>query len=995
MPPRKQQGQGQRPQGGTPAKAAAPPPAKAAAAPAAAATAAAPAARAPTQPNMPPVTPAKAVDVVPAGSNSYIRNIDIGASAYALAKSGGSKIPPRPKELTKLGREIDILLNTFPVLKIPSKKIYQYDVHIGNGAERRGFMNLLWNCKEVSDWRAKHGKAWIWDGAALAWATEPIPDGVIQFSLDPAVCKGLKGKEGKETKHLRIRFAKVLDMNTLHGWLQGKSDIDETVLEAMSFLDHLIRETPSQNLIRHKRSFFPPQALGKSLDNDVDRYDLGNGVLAVKGIFMSLRAVLQANMQPGLCINVDVANTCFWDGIELQKMITSLLVAPRNEFSHVQRMFQETNRGPGHWKKSRMYQILKRLRKVGIVARYRGQEFRYIINDWIPLEPSEVKFQKDGKEISVTSHMRAKWDFTPLRWSPTIETTKKALIPIDSCYIEPNQRYPFKLSERQTSEMIKFVVTPPSERLTAVRRGVGTLNWRQDQVLTNYGMSIDTNATKVKARLLNPPDVLFKQGKVTGREAQSGRWRIDGKTFLEPNKRPIQSWGFCIVKRDDGRGATIHPNDCMKFFNAFKRIYAGHGGVLSNEVMSKPIPHVQATPGNGRNLILWTWNATGTAWSREPDILFFIVPGRDSDTYKLIKRSCDLRYGVPSQVLQAMHVGKCQDQYISNVCMKVNAKLGGATCRAVEPNGYLSKFSSLVPYNRNITENLTMVIGADVSHGAPGTEDGSMAAVTVSQDIGLTKYAAFVNTNGDHREMISTENWNYFLEQALPEWRSKNNGFLPRRVIYCRDGVSEAEYNTVLSEEVRDIKAAFAKSDPNNKAKFTVLIATKRHHVRFFPAANASSRNGNPLPGTLVETGATHPFEHDWYLCTHAAIKGTARPMHYYTILNENNLSGSEMQQMLFEQCFQYARATTPVSMHPAIYYAHLAAKRAEAHVDQPFMSGPKQDPKAGPGAVAPPNFLPKQSSAGSSLGSEARGDIRPLHPIMNNRGFAFSAWYM
>ena len=53
------------------------------------------------------------------------------------------------------------------------------------------------------------------------------------------------------------------------------------------------------------------------------------------------------------------------------------------------------------------------------------------------------------------------------------------------------------------------------------------------------------------------------------------------------------------------------------------------------------------------------------------------------------------------------HVAKCQGQYISNVCMKFNAKLGGTTCRAVGPTsaGPLGQFK--VP---------TMVIGADVSH---------------------------------------------------------------------------------------------------------------------------------------------------------------------------------------------------------------------------------------------------------------------------------------
>jgi hypothetical protein len=60
-------------------------------------------------------------------------------------------------------------------------------------------------------------------------------------------------------------------------------------------------------------------------------------------------------------------------------------------------------------------------------------------------------------------------------------------------------------------------------------------------------------------------------------------------------------------------------------------------------------------------------------------LLIFIVNDRNVDVYRRIKKSCDIRFGVASQVLQAKHVMSASPQYISNVCMKVNAKLGGAT----------------------------------------------------------------------------------------------------------------------------------------------------------------------------------------------------------------------------------------------------------------------------------------------------------------------------
>jgi eukaryotic translation initiation factor 2C len=49
--------------------------------------------------------------------------------------------------------------------------------------------------------------------------------------------------------------------------------------------------------------------------------------------------------------------------------------------------------------------------------------------------------------------------------------------------------------------------------------------------------------------------------------------------------------------------------------------------------------------------------------------------------YIRMKKNSECRFALVTQMLQASHVRKAQPQYISNVCMKVNAKLGGQTSR--------------------------------------------------------------------------------------------------------------------------------------------------------------------------------------------------------------------------------------------------------------------------------------------------------------------------
>ena len=102
----------------------------------------------------------------------------------------------------------------------------------------------------------------------------------------------------------------------------------------------------------------------------------------------------------------------------------------------------------------------------------------------------------------------------------------------------------------------------------------------------------------------------------------------------------------------------------------------------------------------------------------------------------------------------------------------------------------------------------------------------------------------------------------------------------------------------------------------------TVVVAEKRHHIRFFPPQGpAGDKNGNPVPGTLVEHDVTHPWENDIYLCSHVAIQGTARPTHYHMLMDEADVPVGDFQTLLYDHCYQYQRATTPVSLCKSYSY--------------------------------------------------------------------------
>jgi len=296
------------------------------------------------------------------------------------------------------------------------------------------------------------------------------------------------------------------------------------------------------------------------------------------------------------------------------------------------------------------------------------------------------------------------------------------------------------------------------------------------------------------------------------------------------------------------------------------------------------------------------------------------LPGK-TPVYAEVKRVGDTLIGLATQCVQAKNVNKTSPQTLSNLCLKINVKLGGVN-------------NILVPSVRPpVFYEPLIFLGADVTHPPAGDRSKpSIAAVVGSMDAHPSRYAATVRVQ-QHRQEIIQDLASMVRELLIQFYKSTR--FKPTRIIFYRDGVSEGQFQSVLQHELRAVREACIKLEQGYQPGITFIVVQKRHHTRLFCSNESEQigKSGNIPAGTTVDVGITHPTEFDFYLCSHAGIQGTSRPSHYHVLWDDNRFTADELQTLTYQLCHTYVRCTRSVSIPAPAYYAHLVAFRARYHL--------------------------------------------------------------
>ncbi|EFR05376.1 hypothetical protein MGYG_08387 [Nannizzia gypsea CBS 118893] len=672
-----------------------------------------------------------------------------------------------------------------------------------------------------------------------------------------------------------------------------------------------------------------------------DMFDLGGGLNAFRGYFVSTRAATSR-----LLVNVQVKHTtCFYDGPLVNLMASTHNLLGLKQMSNLLKgvKISVTHLPP------KIRDGVRQYRKKTILALATPRDGP---NSAFPPKvdhpgagPTGVQFYiAESEEFetgyhSVFDYFQKRYKVKMDKRCPVVNVgtqNNPSYLPAEVCVIEPGQSIRSKLSPAQTQKMISFAVRRPKENAESIvshgAQIIGAMN--QPQAMGNMNISITPKLITVPGRVLNSPSVRYKGQGVAN--IRFGSWNLSNLTFRVPGA-PLKDWAYVTI------GDGHIPPDPLRAVQDLVNTAKLQGLTLGIPLKASENSHGLGwmvnykDPGNiEKHVDEMFRRVKANANLKNARLLLIVLPNDNPTVYKRIKLNGEVFHGIQTICVIRSKFDKASNiQYHANIAMKFNLKLGGT-------NHVLDDSKMGI-----IAGGKTMVVGIDVTHPAPGSSESapSVAGMVASVDKTLGQWPAILRLQREAKQEM-VDDLTDMLKSRLRLWHKKNGAY-PENILVYRDGVSEGQYGKVLHEEhprlLKACRELYSGGPTAKLPRMTIIVVGKRHNTRFYPTKAEDSEKDNARCGTVVDRGVTETRNWDFFLQAHTALQGTARPAHYYIVLDEifsrrQNPAyptvADELEDLTHNMCYLFARATKAVSICPPAYYADLVCERARAYLN-------------------------------------------------------------
>lgn len=871
------------------------------------------------------------------------------------SSSSAPQMPTRPGYGTT-GKPVILWSNYMQLTSMDNLLIFRYKIEFEKGPRGRelssGFKKRLIE-QFLRQFFARAGGNLVTDFKATLISTKKlnIPQGGAPYNvnIDGQNTRG----SNSPPNTLLLKFDGSFTVSDLLRHLsstQGTSDTTKCMIQVLNIIMGHNPKASNQLATLGSSRHYNWQA-GPS-----DRANLGTGLEAIRGFFMSVRPATGR-----LLVNIQVKNTPFFEESPLQRLIDLFVKDNGLHKSKLQKYLKSLSVILTHLSDTNTAgrQVHRRAKTIwGLATKNDGKR-----RDHPPIVrepfagPTNVSFWMESTEnyTSVSEYFKKTYNIATNPRYPVVNVGSvqdPIYLPVEVCRIGPCEPFKGELLPDQTKEMINFAVRKPAQNAQSiVNEGVAILNIDQSTNPTQsaFQLHLDPHLTAVNGRVFGSPMVGYAENRTAS--TRFGGWNMRDIKFFTQTK--LTSWTWLLISTSKDPLPWPNPGEFQATLQRFVAELRNvgircadprYGQNITVQPYVPPTANRDAMPGNVETEVNKAMRAFATNPNR-PELVLVVLASDKPEMYNRVKHTCDVKEGIINVCVQASKFKKANAQYFANVALKFNLKLGGRN-------------QMLQPAKMGIiSEGRTMVVGLDVTHPSPGSsaEAPSVVGIVATVDKFISQMPGDIQIQESRKEMVSK--LTDLMKSRLALWRKRNNGSLPENVLVCRDGVSEGQYDLIIQDELPKIRQACDEvyspaTTKQGLPRITIIVVGKRHHTRFYPTRSEDAdRSFNPQNGTVVDRGVTQACNWDFFLQAHTAIQGTARPAHYYVVYDQifrdpailsrwnHKTPADALENLMHDMSYMYGRATKAVSICPPAYYADLVCDRARRYLSGVFDS--------------------------------------------------------
>uniref|UniRef100_A0A0A9YSH4 Protein piwi n=1 Tax=Lygus hesperus TaxID=30085 RepID=A0A0A9YSH4_LYGHE len=541
-----------------------------------------------------------------------------------------------------------------------------------------------------------------------------------------------------------------------------------------------------------------------------------------------------------------------------------------------------------------------------VLTRYNNKNYKVDDVDWESTPNST--FDKKGQEVTYKEYFRQKYQLN-IKYDdqPILVSNPKdkdirggrskliGLIPELSCVcgITDSMRADFTLMKA----LAEHTRVTPRTRIQRLEQGfmerLSTTTACQEE-LKLWNMSFDPKLITFPGRILPAENVQFGQNMLLPVDSKTGDFT---KIMLSKRARlldtgTLTNWAVIYPRK-------INHGDVVKFCQTLARAASTIG-------INIPEPRFEALNDDKASSYV---NAIEMVCSTSNAMLIMtLVPNNRADRYSAIKKKCYVQRPVPNQVVLAKNVTKNNMSVCTKIAIQLSCKIGG------------SPWSVPIPFKGH-----TMIVGFDVCHDT-SMRQTSVGALVASLNSTYSRYYSSVTFHKEGTELC--DSLPAEMLKALITYRAHNNGELPSRIFFYRDGVGEGNLHYTLEHEVKKIVEMWNMNFPERgECPLTFIVVSKRINTRIFYQAN------NPPPGTVVDSTITLPNMYDFFLVSQSVNQGTVSPTSYNVIYDKQNIRPDVIQQLSYKLTHMYFNWSGTVRVPAPCQYAHKLAFLVGQHI--------------------------------------------------------------